>query len=60
MRAEALDCMVYGLAAKAALSLTDGAFSQREDELRAPPTAPRKRRQTVFESRWLTEGSGGW
>jgi phage terminase large subunit GpA-like protein len=34
MRAEALDCLVLGLAAKAALSLNEAAFSQREDELR--------------------------
>jgi phage terminase large subunit GpA-like protein len=40
MRAEALDCFVYGLAAKAALSLAAAAFSQREDELRHPEPPP--------------------
>ncbi len=58
-RAEALDCMVYGLAAKAALSLSQAAFSQREDELHASPTTPPpKPKQTVFHSRWMEEGSG--
>jgi hypothetical protein len=33
------------------------AFSLREDELRASPTAPPlKPRQTAFKSRWVEEG----
>jgi phage terminase large subunit GpA-like protein len=49
MRAEALDCMVLGLAAKAALQLGEAAFSQREDELRGVPTP----RPTIIRSQWM-------
>ncbi len=35
-RAESLDCLTYGLAAKAALALNAAAFNQRADELRSP------------------------
>ncbi len=39
--AESLDCLTYGLAAKAALALNAAAFTQRADELRsAVPLAP--------------------
>jgi phage terminase large subunit GpA-like protein len=48
---EALDCLVYGLAAKAALNLSAAAFSQREDELRLP--LPPKPAPTVIRSRWM-------
>jgi phage terminase large subunit GpA-like protein len=50
-RAESLDCMVYALAAKAALSLNAAAFSQREDELRQ--VIPAKPAPTVIKSRWM-------
>lgn len=52
MRAEALDCMAYGLAARAALSLTAAAFDQRFDELRSttPPAPPP---QQVIRSPWM-------
>jgi phage terminase large subunit GpA-like protein len=62
-RAEALDCLVYALAAKAALSLTSAAFSQREDELRLPmPAKPKPERPpAVIRSRWMDRGGGeGW
>jgi phage terminase large subunit GpA-like protein len=52
MRAEALDCVVYGLAAKAALSLTAAAFDQRADDLRhaeRPPSAT----PSVIRSHWM-------
>jgi phage terminase large subunit GpA-like protein len=50
-RAEALDCMTYGLAARAALTLNAAAFSAREDALRAPtlPKAP----PPVIRSQWM-------
>ena len=57
-KAESLDALTYALAAKAALSLNAAAFSQREDELRA--TVPVKPRQTVFPSRWMTDGPEPW
>ena len=50
-RAESLDCLVYGLAAKAALALNAAAFDQRADELRsaiAPVPPP-----TVIRSQWM-------
>jgi phage terminase large subunit GpA-like protein len=46
--AEALDCFVYALAAKAALSPN---FDQRENELSSPiPPAPPP---TAFRSQWM-------
>ena len=58
-RAEALDCMVYSFAAKAALSLNAAAFSQREDELRASSTAPpQKPIPTVIRSSWVDRAGG--
>jgi phage terminase large subunit GpA-like protein len=50
--AEALDCMVYAIAAKAALNLSAASFSQREDELRmpVPPPSPRP---SVIRSQWM-------
>jgi phage terminase large subunit GpA-like protein len=51
MRAEALDCMVLGLAAKAALQLGEAAFAQREDELRS--IMPPKPRPAVIRSQWM-------
>ena len=50
-RAETLDCLVYGLAAKSALSLSAAAFDQRSDELRTlvPPVPP----PTVIKSHWM-------
>jgi phage terminase large subunit GpA-like protein len=51
MRAETLDCLTYGLAAKAALSLNAASFDQRTDELRSPkPTVPPP---TVIRSKWM-------
>ena len=44
VRVESLDCLVYLLAAKAALSLNAASFTQREDALRAPVPAPAPRR----------------
>jgi phage terminase large subunit GpA-like protein len=49
---EALDCMVYGMAAKAALNLSAAAFSQREDELRMP--VPPKPPPAVVRSQWMS------
>jgi phage terminase large subunit GpA-like protein len=55
MRAEALDCMVYGLAARAALSLSAASFDQRESALRAPiPDKPAP--PTVIKSQWMERG----
>jgi phage terminase large subunit GpA-like protein len=53
MRAEALDCVVYALAAKAALALSAAAFDQRADELRyeAPPPAAVP---AVIRSKWTS------
>ena len=50
-RAESLDCLVYGLAAKAALTLNAAAFSQREDALRTPPSP--KPPSPVIRSQWM-------
>lgn len=55
MRAESLDCMTYGLAAKAALSLSAAAFDQRKDALRAV-TAPPPPPPTVIRSQWMERG----
>jgi phage terminase large subunit GpA-like protein len=51
-RAEALDCLVYGLAAKAAITLNAAAFDQREDELRTP--TPPKAPLPVIRSQWMS------
>jgi phage terminase large subunit GpA-like protein len=50
-QAEALDCFVYALAAKAALSLNSAAFAQREGELNSetPPKPP----PNVYRSAWM-------
>jgi phage terminase large subunit GpA-like protein len=50
-RAESLDCAVYAIAAKAALNLSAGSFSQREEDLRSPE--PRPAAPTVFPSRFM-------
>jgi phage terminase large subunit GpA-like protein len=50
-KVEALDCMVYALAAKAALSLNAAAFDQRADELRSVTPPPKQ--QQVFRSPWM-------
>jgi phage terminase large subunit GpA-like protein len=51
-RVEALDCLVYGLAAKAALQLGEAAFDQREQDLQTP--APAKPAPApVGRSQWL-------
>jgi phage terminase large subunit GpA-like protein len=49
--AEALDCLVYALAAKAALSLNAASYEQRETELssQVPPTPP----PSVVRSQWM-------
>jgi hypothetical protein len=51
MRAEALDAVTYGLAAKAALSLSAAAFDQRADDLchATPAAAP----PAVIPSKWM-------
>lgn len=55
MDAEALDCTVYALAAKAALTLSEAALAERADALAAPekptPTPP-----TVIRSKWMERG----
>jgi phage terminase large subunit GpA-like protein len=51
MRAEALDCVVYTLAARAALSLSAAVFSQRMDELTMP--VPPKPPPAVIRSTWM-------
>jgi phage terminase large subunit GpA-like protein len=58
-RAESLDCMVYAMAAKAALSLNAAAFDQREDALRtsAPQPAPAP---SVIRSKWVTGRAPSW
>jgi phage terminase large subunit GpA-like protein len=53
MRAEALDCLVYGLGAKAALALSAAAFDQRQDELRHE-TPPPAAAPSVIRSRWMS------
>jgi phage terminase large subunit GpA-like protein len=50
-RAESLDCLVYALAARAALSLSAAAFDQRADEVRTP--SPAKPPPTVIRSQWM-------
>jgi hypothetical protein len=55
MRAEALDCLVLGLAAKAALQLGEAAFAQREGELRGMPTP----RPAVIRSKWMERQGPG-
>jgi phage terminase large subunit GpA-like protein len=57
-RAESLDCMVYAMAAKAALSLNAAAFDQREDALRA--TTPPTPSPTTIQSKWMTERRPSW
>lgn len=54
-RAESLDCLTYGRAAKAALALNAAAFNQRADELRAslPPAPP----PSVIRSKWMERGA---
>ena len=56
MRAEALDAMVYALAAKSALLLTSAAFSQREDTLRLLERA--KPTPSVIRSKWMDRMGG--
>jgi phage terminase large subunit GpA-like protein len=55
-RAESLDCLTYGLAARAGLSLTEAAFVQRADALAAP--TPPKQNPTVIHSEWMQRGRG--
>jgi phage terminase large subunit GpA-like protein len=50
-RAEALDCLVLGLAARAAMSLSAAAFDQREQELTTP--LPPKPTPAVYRSQWM-------
>lgn len=55
MDAEALDCTVYALAAKAALSLSEAALAEREAGLASPqPAAPTP--PAVIRSRWMERG----
>jgi phage terminase large subunit GpA-like protein len=51
-KVEALDCMVYALAAKAALALNAAAFDQRADELKSA-SAPPPQAQQVHYSPWI-------
>ena len=51
-RAEALDCLVLVLAARAAMSLSSAAFDQREQELTTP--VPPKPTPAVYRSQWLS------
>jgi phage terminase large subunit GpA-like protein len=51
-RAEALDALVYALAAKAALALNAAAFDQRADEL-SMPTPPPPPRPPAIRSAWM-------
>ena len=53
-RAKSLDCLVYGLAAKAALNLSSAAFDQREDELRL--AMPAKPVFPIIKSQWMERG----
>jgi phage terminase large subunit GpA-like protein len=50
-RAEALDCLVLGLAARAAMALSSAAFDAREQELTTP--LPPKPAPTVYRSQWM-------
>ncbi|MEI9403380.1 phage terminase large subunit family protein [Mesorhizobium argentiipisi] len=50
-QAEALDCLTYAFAARAAVQIP---LDQREDDLRAPPAA-RVPPPVVVQSRWMTE-----
>jgi phage terminase large subunit GpA-like protein len=61
-RAEALDALVYAIAAKGALTLRAADFDRRDDELRVsalpaearpPPKVP-----SVIRSRWMDRGRG--
>jgi phage terminase large subunit GpA-like protein len=58
-RAESLDALVYGLSAKAALSLNAAAFNQREDALRSPesagPVPP-----AAIPSKWMQDRRPSW
>lgn len=51
--AEALDCTVYALAAKAALSLSDAALAERQVALAAPDRPEKPPASTVIRSRWM-------
>lgn len=53
-RAEALDCVVYGLAAR---QLISGSVERRAEELQSPAAPPL--RQPVIRSKWLNRWSGG-
>ena len=56
MDAEALDCVVYALAAKAALSLSDAALAQRENDLLARDRTAASPPPTVIRSKWMGRG----
>jgi phage terminase large subunit GpA-like protein len=51
-RAETLDCLVYALAARAALNLSTGNFDQREMEIATPMPPPP--RPSVIPSAWMS------
>jgi hypothetical protein len=53
-----VDARVYATVAKAELSLSPAAFTQREDELRA--TVPPESKQTVFSSHWIESDPEPW
>jgi phage terminase large subunit GpA-like protein len=54
MQAEALDCLTYALAAKAALSLNAAAFDQRQDALCAPTMPVRSDPRGGIPSTWMS------
>jgi phage terminase large subunit GpA-like protein len=58
-RAESLDCLTYGLAAKAAPSLNAAAFSQREDALRTT-SPPKPIVPPVVRSQWMQRQHRTW
>jgi len=51
-RAESLDCMVYCIAARAALNLSAAAFEQRQEDLKNPESASKKM-PTVIHSQFM-------
>lgn len=57
-RAEALDALVYALAARAALSIN---FSERSDDMRRPASAPpTKAPDGAIRSNWMNRQSSNW
>jgi hypothetical protein len=58
-RAESLDCLIYGAAARAALQLTPAAFDQRAGDL-AIAAESKPAPLPVIRSKWMERPTRGW